>query len=209
MARFVSEPPSARAFVAVWTTGSPSLPAGCCGLVVSFVPPPELRTMTPDRAALIFSDSDFDVSFARAPPPDSAVERSEEIEAWFDPEDDPGVDDGSAEDDSWFDSDELEESDVEDSSAQATAGVVAIAPLIPRATARAPMRPMYLAYEILAGLALAHPGSASLLAGTAGSFLFPPGDACSRCSFADIVTAPECRRDHRRYGVRWLLSHAF
>jgi hypothetical protein len=35
--------------------------------------------MTPDRAALIFSDSDFDVSFARAPPPDSAVERSEEI----------------------------------------------------------------------------------------------------------------------------------
>jgi len=70
MARFVSEPPSARAFVAVWTTGSPSLPAGCCGLVVSFVPPPELRTMTPDRAALIFSDSDFDVSFARAPPPD-------------------------------------------------------------------------------------------------------------------------------------------
>jgi len=148
--------------------------------------------MTPDRAALIFSDSDFDVPFARAPPPDSA-----------------GVDDGSAEDDSGFDSDELEESDVGDSSAQATAGVVVTAPLIPRATARAPMRPTYLAYEILAGLALADPGSASLLAGTAGSFLFPPGDACSRCSFADIVTAPEVRRDHRRYGVRWLLSHAF
>ena len=100
--------------------------------------------------------------------PISAVERSEEIEAWFDPEDDPGVDDGSAEDDSWFDSDELEESDVEDSSAQARAGVVAIAPLIPRATARAPMRPTYLAYEILAGLALRIPAQRVYWRGTQG-----------------------------------------
>jgi hypothetical protein len=167
--------------------------AGKASLPLDVRAPPELRTMTPGRAVLIFSDSDFDVPFARAPPPDSAVERSEEIEAWFDPEEDPGVDDGSAEDDSGFDSDELEESDVEGSSAQATAGVVATAPLIPRATARTPMQPIYLAYEILAGLA----------------FLFPKGEACSRCSFADIMNAPECRRDHRRDGVRWLLSHVF
>jgi hypothetical protein len=49
-----------------------------------------------------------------------------------------------------FDSDavELEEADDEDSSAHATPGVVATAPLTPSATARAPTRPMYLAYTV-------------------------------------------------------------
>src|SRR5262249_61262909 len=100
------------------------------------------------------SDSDFEVPLALLLPPEPA---------------------GPAEPDAGFDSDgdELEESGVEGSSAQATAGVVATAPLIPRATARAPMRPMYLAYEILAGVGLAEPGSAR----NAGSFPFPPGEA--------------------------------
>ena len=49
-----------------------------------------------------------------------------------------------------FDSDAagLEEADDEDSSAQATPGVVATAPLTPSATASAPTRPMYLAYAV-------------------------------------------------------------
>ena len=62
-------------------------------------------------------------------------------------------DDGSdsEEDDDEFDSDEveLEEADDEESSAHATPGVVATAPPTPSATAKAPTRPMYLAYGVV------------------------------------------------------------
>ena len=92
--------------------------------------------------------------------PDSSVEGSDEvvdvgsIDDELDPED-VDVDDGSdaveGEDDVGFDSEsvELEEADDGDSSAHATPGVVATAPLTPSATARAPTRPMYFAYAVV------------------------------------------------------------
>jgi hypothetical protein len=103
--------------------------------------PPELRTITLHPLFFTIPDSDFNVPFALVPLSDTAVEGPEDVEVSA-PEEDAGVDDGSAEADS---ADELVESDVEGSSAQAATGVVATAPLIPSATARAPMRPMCLA----------------------------------------------------------------
>ena len=90
-------------------------------------------------------------------PDSSSVECSEEVVdvGMVDDEldaEDVDVDDSSdAEVDAvGFDSDavELEEADDEESSAHATPGVVATAPLTPSATARAPTRPMYLAYTV-------------------------------------------------------------
>ena len=61
------------------------------------------------------------------------------------------------ESDGWTESDVvgLEGVGDEDSSAQATPGVVATAPLTPSATANAPTRPMYLAYADVVGLEFA------------------------------------------------------
>ena len=72
-------------------------------------------------------------------------------------EDELGPDD--VEDDGWFESGDVDGFDSDDvvldeaddeSSAHATPGVAAIAPPTPSATAKAPTRPMYLAYAVFA-----------------------------------------------------------
>ena len=89
-------------------------------------------------------------------------------------EDDDGSDAEEGEDDVGFESDavELEEAVDEDSSANATPGVVATAPLTPSATARAPTRPMYLAYAVvIIGLQSPNVSYANLLTMNTGSQL--------------------------------------
>jgi hypothetical protein len=115
---------------------------GAATLVPEVGAPPEARTITPDSSVVTVSDDDADAPDSVMRPPDSSpVECSEEV-----------VDDSSdvEVDAVGFDSDavELEEADDEESSAHATPGVVATAPLTPSATARAPTRPMYLAYAV-------------------------------------------------------------
>ena len=127
-------------------------------LVPAVRAPPELRTITPDSWVVTVSDDDADAR-------DSAVLRPSRFVVVGAPgrsrrgasasssslrpcgaDASSDVGDGTV----GFDSDtvELEEADDEPSSAHATPGVVAIAPLTPSASARAPTRPMYLAYAV-------------------------------------------------------------
>jgi len=135
-------------------TGLLSSVDGAAALVPEVCAPPELRTITPDSSVVTASDDDADAPDSVMRPPDSSsVEGSEEVvdvgrvDDELDAEDVDVDESSDAEEDAvGFDSDavELEESD-DESSAHATPGVVATAPLTPRATARAPTRPMYLA----------------------------------------------------------------
>jgi len=138
---------------------------GAAALVPEVCAPPELRTITPDSSVVTASDDDADAPDSVLRPPDSSsVECSEEVvdvvpvDDEFDAEDVDVDDSSDVEVDAvGFDSDavELEEAD-DESSAHATPGVVATAPLTPSATARAPTRPMYLAYVVgVVGVAFA------------------------------------------------------
>jgi hypothetical protein len=184
--------------------------------------PPELRTITPDSSVVTASDDDADAPDSVMRPPDSpSVECSEEVvdvglvDDELDAED-VDVDDLSdvEVDAAGFDSDavELEEADDEESSAHATPGVVATAPLTPSATASAPTRPMYLAYAVgVVGLEFAERGLSEFAvcrvaagpsrlrrrdnraAATAGSTRECSLAACFQCrldGFAGFMTTP-------------------
>ena len=174
--------------------------AGTASSVPEVCAPPEERTITTGPSVETVSDEDADASGASVPTPDSSVEGSDEvvdvgpIDDELDPEDvdvedgsdaeegedDDGSDAEEGEGDVGFESEavelfeseavELEEAVDEDSSAHATPGVVATAPLTPSATARAPTRPMYLAYAVvIIGLQSPNVSYANLLTMNTGS----------------------------------------
>ena len=102
------------------------MPAGVSSSVDELAPvvpevcwPRDLRTVAPDSRVVVISDG-FDVSDLSAELSDSSVEAAGDE----------------------FDSEAV-------SSAHATPGVVAMAPPMPSATARAPTRPMYLPYTVV------------------------------------------------------------
>ena len=119
--------------------------------------PPELRTITPDSSVVTVCDGEADAPGLVKSPDSSSVERSGEVVEIGGVEDERDVGDVDIDDSSdagvdagGLDSDVvgLEGVGDEGSSAQATPGVVATAPLTPSATASAPTRPMYLAYTV-------------------------------------------------------------
>jgi hypothetical protein len=185
--------------------------------------------------SVVTVSDDADAPWLSVLPPDSSVDASEDvvdvvpIDDELEPEDED-VDDGSdaEEDDVGLDSDavelfELEEVDGEDSSAHATAGVVATAPLTPSATANAPTRPMCVAYPVIAVRLEFAERELNEFADEAGPATVPSrvvgsGAASStnadKClpavcfpygvqGFVDVMTTPRFGRER----VRYLLSH--
>lgn len=189
--------------VSIWPpTGLLSSADGAAALVPEVRAPPELRTITPDpRVEVECSEDVVDVGLVE-----------EELDAGDVDVDDPP---DAEEDAVGFDSDavEPEDADDEESSAHATPGVVATAPLMPSATARAPTRPMYLAYavgvvdlefaerelsEFAARRVAADPnrllGRGDRAVATSGSARKCSLAACFQCgleSFADFMTPPK------------------
>jgi hypothetical protein len=119
--------------------------------------PPELRTITPDSSVVTVCDGEADAPGLVKPPDPSSVERSGEVVEIGGVEYERDVEDVDIDDssDSGVDAGGLDSElggpegvGDEGSSAQATPGVVATAPLTPSATASAPTRPMYLAHAV-------------------------------------------------------------